>query len=261
MENMPEEIRQTRKKKKKVRKGRLYFLVFLALVIVGGAGFGIKMLLDKPVVEEPVVPTEPVVVGRQYTTFQTSKREEYDAAKPTFIGDEAEVSLVTQTFATELFTMWGAENSGDYGGKEFIPAANLDAFDKNVQNNLYFRFPKIIEAYGAKNLPIVTNVEIEEITYGEVSYGDDYYDSYRVSVIMRYQDGTTEGTLNDDPVKAGEFLQQWVYSVETIEFFFVPNETEGEPGQWYLSEMNHMISHATAGIPTAPAVEETTEQQ
>lgn len=30
MENMPEEIRQTRKKKKRVRKGRLYFLVFFS---------------------------------------------------------------------------------------------------------------------------------------------------------------------------------------------------------------------------------------
>jgi len=179
--------------------------------------------------------------ARQYTSFQEQIKTEYDAAKGTFTGDQSEVELVAKYFATNVFTLWGVMSDDDYNGKDMISEAHMKDFDQQMKNNLVFQFYQIVSNYGAKNLPIVTNVDVDDVRAVRIIYDSNYYKGYSTEVIMTYQDGTVAGTTNDNVELAGRLLENWAHSAD-LEFFWLPAE-EGDGGEWKLASMKNLISN------------------
>lgn len=230
----------SRRQKRKRKRRKRYVIFLVILLLLGSGGYATFIYLtptpsDAPSKEEDM-PTEK---ARQYTTFQTKIGEEYNAAKASFVGDESELPLVAKYFGMNLFTMWGAQNDTDYNGKDLIPIEYQENFNTLVRNNLYFRFDKMVEAYGANNLPIVTDVSVPEdkIVAATATYNGKEYDGYDVTLLMQYQDNTIEGTQSEDLTKTNELLVQWVKSADVI-FFFIANESGG--GQWYVGQVSKL---------------------
>ncbi|MGL5042112.1 MAG: hypothetical protein ACRC6X_03285 [Culicoidibacterales bacterium] len=241
---------RTRKKKPKRKAPKIIILLIILISIGVGLFYGVSFLLNQSVETTPPDQTQTTAivepVGREYTTFQERKNQEYLDQRVNFVGDSSEVALVAQKFAMDLFTVWGTKSVDDYGGKEFIPENNSGDFDKNVKNTFYFRYDDTVKRYEAENLPIVVEVTVGEPKSRSVGYegvgGYKTYDGYAVSLELKYQDGNIEGTKNKDIQKANELLAQWIHKVKTAEFFFIPGAESGTPGTWYLSEMNNLTS-------------------
>lgn len=256
-----EVIVRRKKKKKKLRVGRILFIGLLIIALIfGGAYFAITKFMpkedEKEIVEEP---TE-VVPVRLRTTFQDQVNEEYEAARHSFVGDASEIDLVARYFGINMFTMWGVEHDSDYNGQDMIPGEYHGAFDKQVKNNLFFRYPKILETYGAENLPIVTSVAPIDVIYESVEYHGNYLDGYNATLIMTYQDGSIDGTMNTDITKANELFNQWVHAADVV-FFWIPNGEGG--GEWKVGIMKNVLSNASVGVirGDAPADEAPTDEE
>jgi len=233
-------VRRARQKNKKLStRGLVVIVISVVLVCVGIVGY--FYLKPQSATNET---NESAQTIRKYTTFQTAIKEQYDDAKPSFIGERSELELVAQYFATNIFTLWGVQNEDDYNGKDMIPPANAKDFDQQAKNNLVFQFNQIVQSYGAANLPIVSHVEVGSESADRILYDGQRYTAYNVSVVMSYQDGTLPGTVNDDVALANQLLQAWVHSAE-LAFFWLPNEDE-IGGEWKLSSMTDLISNEHA---------------
>jgi len=233
-------VRRGRQKKSKLSTRGLAAIV-ASVLLVCVALVGYFYLRPQPTTDDT---NEQAETMRQYTTFQLEIKDQYDAAKPTFTGEHAELELVAQYFATNVFTLWGVQNEDDYNGKDMIPAANVKDFDQQAKNNLVFQFNQIVQAYGRDNLPIVSHVEVGRASSDRILYDGQRYTAYNVAVVMSYQDGTLPGTTNEDAALASQLLEAWVYSAE-LEFFWLPTEDELD-GEWKLASMTDLISNEHA---------------
>lgn len=236
---MVENIKQRKSKrgKKKKRKMVIMFIVIFTIVLlISGSITAFMMYNYSKKNIPPVVPPVSQNV-RKYTSFQEIKRANYEQVKVGFIGDDTEISVITDVFATELFTIWGMKSADDYLGKDFIPALNEQQFKKMAQDNLFFRLDEIIKKYGANNMPIVTTTEVSDfIDYPTIYYGEETFEGRRVKVTMHYQDGTVEGTQNDDYAVVNTVLNQWVIEAEFVWFY---NSTEQK---WYIGKIDNVKS-------------------
>jgi|GEM_PF-3201131 len=244
-ESIEFERRRRPKKKPKKRIGRIIIALFLVLALFIGSGYAVvKLFFDKP--EEIVEPSTTVVIEEpQNTTFQQAIDAEYAAVSPGFWGGYEELDLVARYFAINFFTLWNVENNNDYHGKDLVPTAYFDAFDKNVKNNLLFRYPTMLDMYGLKNMPIVSGAWIDhEESFGtDVYCGNDWCTAYELPIYIDYQTNTLDGTRYEDPTKAAEFLPNWIRQV-VVTFYWEPHEEGG--GSWKIGEMKRMVSNADA---------------
>lgn len=240
-----ENTSRRKKKKKKLKVGRIIIALIIVLALVVGGYFVFTKILFPSNTAEPEVTeeiSEEVVYVKPMTTFAEQAKAEYEGTEKW--GDESEVYVAAKYFGTSLFTMWGTDPSlVDYSGLDMLPDLHAADFDKQVRNNMYFQFPQVVAKYGAENLPIVTNVESTVDDWSYIEYNGEYYDSYTVTMIMYYQDGTAEGTQNEDYEKTNELLQQWVRSA-TVEFFWLPNE-DGS-GSWKVASVKHVVNIANS---------------
>lgn len=229
--------RASKRGKKKKRKVLLVFIVIFVIVLIVSGSITAFIMYNYSKKSEGSLVAPPPQNVRKYTTFQEQKRANYEQIKLTFTGEDAEVPVITDVFATELFTIWGMQNADDYLGKDFIPPLNEQQFKKMTQDNLFFRLDAIKKMYGENNMPIVVSTEVSDfIDYPPIYYGEETFEGRRVKVTMHYQDGTVEGTQNDDGAAVNSILNQWVIEAEFV-WFYHPTEQK-----WYIGKIDSIKS-------------------
>lgn len=103
------------------------------------------------------------------------------------VNEEEYAKIVSKLFVTDLFNLDNKLTSSDIGGLQFVYGDFKDDFINIVKNTLYSSVESNIYGDRDQELPIVSNVEINDITNSLFTYNNIEYDSYEVILSIEYQ--------------------------------------------------------------------------
>lgn len=102
------------------------------------------------------------------------------------INEELYAEYLSELFIIDLFTLNNKDNKYDVGGKEYILPEVLNNYILNVENTLY-KYIVDINSDAREELPIVKNIEKDNIEEYSYTYNDLEYDGYKVNLTWEYE--------------------------------------------------------------------------
>lgn len=102
------------------------------------------------------------------------------------ISMEDYAKIVAKMFVTDVFTLDNKISSNDIGGLQFVYKDYENDFIKIAQTTLYSMVESNIYNDREQELPIVSEVTIDEINNSRFNYNNNDYDSYEVVVSVKY---------------------------------------------------------------------------
>ena len=103
------------------------------------------------------------------------------------INDEEYAKVISKLFVADLFTLDNKITSSDIGGLQFIYTDFKEDFVNIAKTTLYSSVKSNIYNDRTQELPIVSAVEISNITNSTFNYNETEYNSYNISVNISYQ--------------------------------------------------------------------------
>jgi len=103
------------------------------------------------------------------------------------INDKEYAKIVSKLFIADLFTLDNKITSSDIGGLQFIYTDFKEDFVNLAKTTLYSSVQSNIYNDRKQELPIVSNVEINNIIESIFNYNETEYNSYEVSVNITYE--------------------------------------------------------------------------
>ncbi len=111
-------------------------------------------------------------------------------------------TLVAQNFVFDFFSLKNKESAQDVGGLTYLPANRQEAFKTFAMGMVYSNYATIVNDSGKKNLPMVSEVKVEDVQNQEIEYTDiipanselgtpeeeisDVYNGYVVTMSIAY---------------------------------------------------------------------------
>lgn len=105
----------------------------------------------------------------------------------TEINEEEYAKVIAKLFVTDLFTLDNKITSSDIGGLQFIFSGFKEDFINIAKTTLYSNIKSNIYENRKQQLPIVSNVDINNIENSSFTYQNNKYDSYDVILNITYQ--------------------------------------------------------------------------
>ena len=131
-----------------------------------------------------VEPVRPSNVQKIAFNDLTQAVEQNKDRKPS----QEEAKQVAINFVYDFFTMKNKESRNDIGGLQFIPSDSIRKYMEFSQSYYYGNYATIVNEYGKKALPEVTNVEVVEETPASFTYNDTICDGYKFRINATYAD-------------------------------------------------------------------------
>ena len=192
------------KKKKKI--------LIIVLVIIGliAVGVGVYFLFfNKKVNEEVSVPEVKVmnkIDGYEYTLDDRDTevfKEKFEELKKLLeaetFEEEEYVSLVSELFIIDLYTIDNKISKYDVGGLEYVYEPARDSFKSMVMDSIYKTVINNIDKKREQSLPIVLSTTVNEITPSTYEMPDNSeVESYDVDISWDYESSLgydSEGTI------------------------------------------------------------------
>lgn len=105
----------------------------------------------------------------------------------TEINEEEYAKVIAKLFVTDLFTLDNKITSSDIGGLQFIFSGFKEDFINIAKTTLYSNIKSNIYENRKQQLPIVSNVDINNIESSSFTYQNNKYNSYDVILNITYQ--------------------------------------------------------------------------
>lgn len=184
-----------KKKKRKIKYGRIFILLILIVSIVFGGFYAYKKLNTKPKIPKEV--KELSSIDKYGYSLKENATEYYKGLFKNLekvlskddVNEEEYLTLVSQMFIADFFNMDNKVNKNDVGGKQFVYKEYRSDFEKYAMDSIY----KTVESnvYGNRNqeLPIVEKVEVAKVKNETYKYGNSSDDNaYVVNFNITYKD-------------------------------------------------------------------------
>ena len=183
-------------RRKKGKKKVIFFFIFLILLLVAGLYYFIYIhKSDNEVVEKiekynyTLESDDSKLTGSIFATLKETLNNDD-------INYEEYAKNLSKLFIVDLYSMENKINKYDVGGAKYIYPANIDNFKLKVQETLY-KYLEDIENRKQK-LPVVSSVEIVNVSKTTVKYQDNEYEGYEVNLKWEYKkdlDYDNQGTI------------------------------------------------------------------
>lgn len=184
-------------KKTKLNKKKLLIYLLIGVILISIIVAVIFIILNNNKPENNTTPTiEKIDQMENYDYYLDDNateyyKELYDELKSTLnneiINEEEYAKIISKLFVTDLFTLDNKITSSDIGGLQFVYTDFKDDFINIAKNSLYSSVESNIYNDRNQELPIVSNIEINNITSSKFSYNGNEYNSYNVELNIIYQ--------------------------------------------------------------------------
>lgn len=171
---------------KRRMRGCLFCLLAGLLCIVSGCSKGTEeenkkeevSLIANAVYESPKNATqEQIAVFNELSNALNSNADKSKVAE-----------LVAVNFAYEFFSLYQKEGKEDIGGLTFLPKDEQAAFKEYAMYHYYNNYTTVISQYSKDDLPNVIMHEVTAVEPTEVTFNEQVYEGYNVSLVLKYSD-------------------------------------------------------------------------
>ncbi len=184
-------------KKKKIRKLIVGILLLALLVLVGL--FVYDKLFKKDEVKEVKVISKIDKYG--YTLKENKPKEYKDMFKELEkilngdkVDEEKYVSQISKMYIYDFYSLNDKTAKTDVGGVDFVYKVALENYLKKAEDTYYKYVESNIYNNRKQTLPVVTNIQVEEITQKAFAYGDKTDEkAYFVNVAWEYTNSAFNG--------------------------------------------------------------------
>ncbi len=180
---------------KKSTKILVVLLIILFLMLIGG-GVYFFFFKQKPVEEAPtneVIITNTIdeyeynLEDRDTELFKNKFEELKELLNQEEFSKEDYITLVSELFVTDLFTISNKISRYDVGGLEYVYSGAVDSFRSVAENSIYKTVENNIDGSRSQNLPEVSSISVTDIS--TISYempDESSVEGYRVAVNWEY---------------------------------------------------------------------------
>ena len=167
-----------------MKKKNKILIILLLLLLAGGIGFGVYYFIFK---EEPVTlePTKEVQItnsienygynldDRDTELFKTKFEELKTLLNEEEFDTEEYVSLISQLFIIDLYTIDNKISRYDVGGLEYVYKDAVASFKSVAQNSIYKTVENNLDDTRTQKLPEVSEITIDSIKETTFTMPDD----------------------------------------------------------------------------------------
>ena len=175
------------------KKDKIITIIFIIVFVLLVTPIIVKVILD---FNNDIAPEE--ISKIDYYGYSLSNNDT-DLYKDTYkkldkvLGEEiidysAYASLLSKLFVIDVFTLDNKLSSTDIGGLEFIHDSFEDNFRENMGSTLYNHVLSNIDGKRTQKLPVVKNVNVNNIFETEYEYNDIKYHAYLVKCYFDYEE-------------------------------------------------------------------------
>lgn len=108
-------------------------------------------------------------------------------------GDEkAEAQALAKLFVSDFFTLSNKEADTDVGGLNYVPSDAYEDMEVYARFYFYNNYSVIKTDLGEDQLPTVKEVTVNNTEEASVTYDNQNYDGYKISVEITYEDTKAE---------------------------------------------------------------------
>ncbi len=99
------------------------------------------------------------------------------------------IRLVSELFIIDFFTIDNKISRYDIGGLEYVYSGAVESFRSVAENSIYKTVENNLDKNRTQDLPIVTNIEVTELSPSTFKMPDDSeVDAYRVALSWEYEE-------------------------------------------------------------------------
>lgn len=181
--------------KKVLSKRKIFYFVTSVILFVLVCIFGIKLLIDFKGSSKPENVKKSIDSIELYGYSLSDKatdiyKQYFNELKSTLnsenIDYEKYATLITKLFVIDFYTLDNKITSTDIGGVEFIHPDLVDNFKLNAGDTIYDSVESDLYNDRNQKLPVVSDVQIDEIKESKYKYKDKEFAAYTVKCHWDY---------------------------------------------------------------------------
>lgn len=183
------------KKKRKIKK-IIWILLAVTIAIITSIIIFILLKKDNNTDDPVNKPVEIVDKMENYDYHLDENATEYyktlynelkEVLNKEEVNEEEYAKIVSKLFVADLFTLDNKLTSSDIGGLQFVYTDFKEDFINIAKTTLYSNVESNIYDDRNQELPIVSDVQIDNIETSSFNYQNNKHDSYKVTVSITYQ--------------------------------------------------------------------------
>ena len=125
--------------------------------------------------------------------------------------------LVAVNFAYEFFSLYQKEGKEDIGGLTFLPKDEQADLKEYAMYHYYNNYTTVVSQYSKKDLPNVIMHEVKATEPIEVTFHEQAYEGYAVSLILKYSDSKLPADGMKTKMQVQVIQMDGVYRVIAVE--------------------------------------------
>lgn len=194
-----------KKKKRKIKGGRVAILIILLALIIVGAVLAIGKLTHKEsktkeVTEVASIDAYGYTLKDNATAYYKKLFKELEKTlNEKEVDEDKYAKLVAQMFIADFFNLDNKISKNDVGGKQFVYSDYQSDFEKFAMDSMYKSVESDVYGERKQELPEVTNVDVTKVKNESYKYGDNTDENaYIFNFEIEYKedmDYQTEGSL------------------------------------------------------------------
>ncbi len=172
----------------KKRNVALIILILILIYAVVGVYYNLTHQEKTPEVKEvDKVDKYNYVLKSNATELQKTQFNELKEILSGDIVDDDYAKIIAKMFVTDLYTLTNKINKYDVGGIDYVFESGKNNYKLNVEDTLYKYLEDNTDNKRNQELPIVTNVDVENIESIKYKIGETSYDAKKVLVNITYE--------------------------------------------------------------------------
>lgn len=192
-----------KKSSKKTKKRKINYKNVFILIVVLAIVIATIVFLTKDKVE--IVEVKPSDNFSTYNYIEENDKTEYYnelfemlkiELNNTEVNNNLYVSIVSQLFLTDFFSLDDKTSKNDIGGTQFVYTDFQTDFEYYAKESIYKNLENIIFNERTQDLPVVNNVEVVSIQTSSYTFNEiEYSNSYSVDLKISYEEDLDYQTL------------------------------------------------------------------
>lgn len=185
------------KKKKKLNKGRLFFTIIIFILVIVLVIYIYNSIFSKinKSVKKVTITDEIKEFGYVLEDNETKLYKDYfkQLAKTLNGKDEDEIDydkyaeLISKMYVADFYNLDNKVTKNDVGGVQFIHEDLQENFVFKAKDTMYKNIESDVYSDRVQELPIVEEIELEDIQKSSFEYKDTEYDSYKITLSWDYE--------------------------------------------------------------------------
>lgn len=172
----------------KKRNVALIILILILIYAVVGVYYNLAHQEKTPEVKEvDKVDKYNYVLKSNATELQKTQFNELKEILSGDIVDDDYAKIIAKMFVTDLYTLTNKINKYDVGGIDYVFESGKSNYKLNVEDTLYKYLEDNTDNKRNQELPLVTNVDVENIESVKYKIGETSYDAKKVLVNITYE--------------------------------------------------------------------------